>query len=88
MSETLIQRLESLNPEKILAELRTDLKNARTDLSDIQAVVTKLSNGYLTVSSELELLRSALTSAGVSLPTTVVTLQALNTNTSSSQESN
>jgi hypothetical protein len=73
---TFLERLESLNPEQIIADLRADIAQAKSDLAAIQTDLTTLSNGYLTVTAELQLLRQALTTAGITLPATVLNVTA------------
>lgn len=66
------QRLESLNPERFITDLRNDLDEARADLIEAQQEITTLSGGYLTVTTELQLLRQALSAAGIELPVSVL----------------
>lgn len=68
---TFIERLESLNPEKILVEIQTDISTAKTDLAIAQKELTTLADGYLTVTTELDLVKQALRAAGIDIAITV-----------------
>lgn len=45
-----------------------DIETLKTDLESAQALITKLSGGFLTATTELALLKQVLATAGINIP--------------------
>ena len=63
--ETWSQFLARANPVAIIEQVKTDVEA-------VQADITKISGGMLTITTEIGLLRTALTAAGINLPPSVL----------------